>query len=276
MPDHSHPEPASGTEAAREIVACAERTLAAPSARIELHQEFTYQRPEWPRPRGLSGMVLRLAGKLGKLLARAWWRRATRHLEPARRPEFGHLVGEGIAEPARGRYMIDYGSYAQIHTEGKTFGGGSGRSFQKLDLFPGRGAMADALWLVSLLRGATDASLDGTETLHGTVCRRLAAHADMERASAASGEGLPAPQVDRFEELRAMPVTVWIDGQHVRRVRFQQAVLPKLRRTLDLWDFGVPVNNLDWSHLPTFRSPGHGQKRKPWYQHGLRRYGRAR
>ncbi len=109
------------------------------------------------------------------------------------------------------------------------------------------------------------------DTLHGAVCRRFAAHVDMERASAASGEGLPPPQVDRFEELRALPVAVWIDGQHVRRIRFEQA--PFRRLTLDLWEFGVPVDELDWSRLPAFRSPGY--EPKPWYQRALRRYRRV-
>jgi hypothetical protein len=40
MPNPSDPEPAGGVDAAREVVACAERTLAAPSARIELRQEL--------------------------------------------------------------------------------------------------------------------------------------------------------------------------------------------------------------------------------------------
>ncbi len=124
MPESSHPEPASGAEAAREIVTCAERTLAAPGVRIELYQELKFPQAEWPQPRGWRGRVLRLAGRLAKLLVRFAWRRATRRLEATRGLELGHLVGEGIAEPARGRYMIDYGSFAEIHTEGKTLEAG--------------------------------------------------------------------------------------------------------------------------------------------------------
>jgi hypothetical protein len=26
--------------------------------------------------------------------------------------------------------------------------------------------------------------------------------------------------------------------------------------TLELWDFGVPVDSLDWSRLPSFRAEG--------------------
>src|SRR6266567_6183716 len=63
MPNPSDPEPAGGAEAAREVVACAERTLAAPSARIELREELGFGQADWPRPPGWRGSVLRLAVK---------------------------------------------------------------------------------------------------------------------------------------------------------------------------------------------------------------------
>ncbi|HUY50977.1 MAG TPA: hypothetical protein VMV92_35610 [Streptosporangiaceae bacterium] len=71
MPESSDPEPASGAEAAREIVTCAERTSAAPGVRIELCKELKVPQAEWPRLRGWRGRVVRLAGRLGKLLVRA-------------------------------------------------------------------------------------------------------------------------------------------------------------------------------------------------------------
>jgi hypothetical protein len=86
-----------------------------------------------------------------------------------------------------------------------------------------------------------------------------------------AGEGLRPPPVERFEELRALPVTVWIDGLHVRRVRFEDGAPLRHLMMLDLWEFGVPVEDLDWSRLPTFRSRVYEQKRKPWYQRVLRR-----
>ena len=48
MPNPSDSEPAGGVEAAREVVACAVRTLAAPSARIELRQELRLAQADWP------------------------------------------------------------------------------------------------------------------------------------------------------------------------------------------------------------------------------------
>jgi hypothetical protein len=77
---------------------------------------------------------------------------------------------------------------------------------------------------------------------------------DLERASAAVDGGLAVPEVERFENLRVLPFTVWIDNQHVRRVRFCEGRGPQSALTVDLYDFGTPTNHLDWSRLPTFRS----------------------
>jgi hypothetical protein len=270
MPGPSDPESVRGVEAAREVVACAERTLAAPSARIELRQELRIGQAGWPAPPGRRGRVMRVAVKTGGLLMRAWWRLAT-HRGPNRGLAFGQMFGEGFAEPARGRYMIDFGSRAQLYAGGKRFFGRSGRSVEAARRLRAGQRVGEVFWLLWLLPGTTDASLDGTEMIRGTACRRLAAHADMERASTAGGNGLRPPPVDRFEELRAVPVTVWIDGQHVRRVRFEGGPPLRLRATLELWEFGVPPGELDWSRLPTFRSPGYEQERRPWYQRVVRR-----
>lgn len=271
MPESSHSEPVSGAGAAREIVACAERTLAAPSVRIEVRWELKFLRDEWTPLRGWRGRVLRLAVKAANLLVKVRWRRVTRSLPYARNLHSGQVVSGGIAEPARGRYMIDYGSYAELHAAGETFSGRSGLPLQRLHPRPESGRVGDVLWLLRLPTGTTDARLEGSDTLHGAVCQRLVAKVDMARASAASEQGLASPQVDRFEELRALPVTVWIDGQHIRRVRFEQTSPASRCLTLDPWEFGIPVAEPDWSRLPTFRSPGYEQERKPWYQRVLRR-----
>jgi hypothetical protein len=47
-------------------------------------------------------------------------------------------------------------------------------------------------------------------------------------------------------------VEFWIDGSHIRRVRFESE---NRIETVELWDYGVGTDGLDWSRLPTFRSP---------------------
>jgi hypothetical protein len=49
-----------------------------------------------------------------------------------------------------------------------------------------------------------------------------------------------------------MAVEVWLDRSHVRRVRFKDE---QRVETVELWDFGIPLHALDWTRLPTFRSP---------------------
>ena len=56
-------------------------------------------------------------------------------------------------------------------------------------------------------------------------------------------------------------LTVWVDDQHVRRIRFEEHASSRQASvsrvvTLELWDFGIPVDSLDWSRLPSFRTEG--------------------
>jgi hypothetical protein len=49
-----------------------------------------------------------------------------------------------------------------------------------------------------------------------------------------------------------LPAEVWLDDSHIRRVRF---VSERRIESLELWDFGASLEGLDWTRLPTFRSP---------------------
>jgi hypothetical protein len=263
------PEVGGSAEVADEIVACAERTLAEPSARIEFRQDWSYPKTEWPRRRRRRGGFLRPVGRLAKTIVKAAWKRATRDLN------FGHMIGKGILEPTTGRFMIGYGSFAQIHTDGKTFGGRSGRCLETLDPFPTPGHTEEMLWLLRLLWGATDATLEGEKLLHRTPCKKLGARVDMARASAASDDGLRTPAAGRFEELRALPRSVWIDAERVRRIEFEHE---SRQLMLELWDFGVSADEFDRSRLPTSRSPeeaaDYAGESRSWYRRALRRFSR--
>jgi hypothetical protein len=104
-------------------------------------------------------------------------------------------------------------------------------------------------WLVDLLRGIADADHEGDDLVRGTRCRRLATRVDLSVASAASKDGLRPPTVQRFEELLALPLTVWLDETYVRRVRFSEFSGGAIQ-TLDVWDFGVDTSGIDWSQRP--------------------------
>lgn len=82
----------------------------------------------------------------------------------------------------------------------------------------------------------TDIRPAGYETVRGTRCRVVAA-----RAGSAE-------------------FTIWIDDEHIRRVRSVWNVAGKpvsVTRTLELWDFGAADGSADWTRLPDFRTAGH-------------------
>jgi hypothetical protein len=52
-----------------------------------------------------------------------------------------------------------------------------------------------------------------------------------------------------------LPLDVWLDQTYVRRVRFtREERFGRETEAIELWEFGVTVNHLDWTRLPTFRS----------------------
>jgi hypothetical protein len=97
--------------------------------------------------------------------------------------------------------------------------------------------------VLSQLRDATGARHAADETVRGMQCRVAAVSAD-------SAEFM-----------------VWMGEGHFRRIQFDERparrnprVTAARRRTIELWDFGVPVDSLDWSRLPSFLPPGDGEE----------------
>jgi hypothetical protein len=148
--------------------------------------------------------------------------------------------------------MIASARHAEIYIDGKRFGGRPGRPVRTfLYPWPGGERSGEVLWLLRMLSGTLDARPAGYETVRGTSCRKFAARV---------GPGKTAVWADG-------ELTVWIDGKHVRRIQLKQNWLPGpagepgdlgifREVTLELWDFGVPVNKLDWSRLPSFPTSG--------------------
>jgi hypothetical protein len=226
--------PADDAAFVGEIIARAERTLAEPSSRIEFRVEWDFVRREPPQAR-LPGPV----GRLARLAARAAWDRIAPGVDAAAlRDMFTNNVGEGFLEPAVGRYQLDYGGYAAMCVDGKRFGGRSGTPLQPRhrQRRPPTG-LNEPLGMLRALLEVTDARHIGDEAVRGTECRAVA-------VTAGSAE-----------------LTVWVDDEHVRRVRSEEhSSRPDFSlstiTTLELWDFGVPVDSLDWSRLPSLRTPG--------------------
>jgi hypothetical protein len=95
----------------------------------------------------------------------------------------------------------------------------------------------DPLELLMRLRSVTAARYGGDETVREARCRKIA-------ATVSGG---------------AAGFTVWVDGEHVRQIRAVTletregvvvTVLATTTVTAQLWDFGVPVDLVDWPPLP--------------------------
>jgi hypothetical protein len=229
------PEPVSDAGAVQAVIACANRTLAAPSARIEFRVDWSFAAgPAARTEQRSSGFT----GRLVRRAAKAAWERIVPGVDAAAmRETFAHQMSTGYLEPASDRYMIDSGVYAEMRMNGQHFGGLPGALVQRrhqsrgADLEPG-----DPVAMLRALQRATEARYTGEETLRGTACRSAAV-----RAGSAE-------------------LTVLVDGEHVRRIRVEerasnQHVTTSKAWTLELWEFGVPVGQLDWSHLPSFVTP---------------------
>jgi len=218
------------------------RTLAAGSARIVVSREWTTDMP--PMPQRRRGGLLRPLMRAGKAAGKRLLTRALGDLD------FRRQEAEGFIDLARRRYLLDYGHYARLFADGQEWDGRSGRLLSTLsadtDVVP------TPLWLLDLLAGVTETRDAGTEGVRGTPCRRIAAKTDLSRASRDIPGGIAVPQLGRFEDLLALPIEVWVDESHVRRVRFER---DDRVETVELWDFGTPLDAIDWTRLPTFRSP---------------------
>jgi hypothetical protein len=101
--------------------------------------------------------------RLAKRAVKAGWERIAPGVE------LGPMTGEGFIEPAAGRYMIDYGLYAEIYTGGESFSGLPGSPLQARDQDRAPERPGDVLWLLRLLPGTTEARPVDDEMLRGTV-----------------------------------------------------------------------------------------------------------
>jgi len=231
-------------------------TVAAGTARVLAVTEHDVALwEELPRRRGpLSRAARFVAGAVAALLppvryvakfaGRRLWKLVGRGIS------FRRQEAEGVVDFAHRRYAVDYGHYSVMYMDGQHWNGRSGRARVTLPVRDGE--VPTPLWLVDLLSGVTQAEDQGPEIVRGATCRRIAVSVDVGRASAATPGGVAAPARSRFDELLSLPVDVWIDDSHVRRVRY---VAGETAETIELWDFGVRIKSLDWTYMRTFRSP---------------------
>ena len=215
-----------------EVIARAEATLAASSARFEVRKEVTAD-PGTSRAedRHRHGPFKRLAGSAVK----AAWDHMVPERDRTRLRTAGSGMARGIIEPSARRFQHhqvkqDLGApaLAMVITRPEL---GS-------DRMPNAHVMTeDPLELLTCLRSVTAARYAGDETVREARCRKFAATVGGTTAV----------------------FTVWVDNEHVRQIqavtsktaeRITVTVLATTTVTAQLWDFGVPVDSMDWPALP--------------------------
>jgi hypothetical protein len=237
-------------EALGQVREALERTLASGSARFEVSLINARARES---PKGFlatareDGVFLALLFSSGALVMRLskLGRRVRREIAEAWKPG----EAEGVVDFGGWRAATDYGEYATLEASGECWSGRSGRALSELT--PGRAHAFGPLWLLSALRGATEARMDGEEVVAGLGCRRFAVTVDLARASGSSRFDLAVPSVSGFRQLTQLPLHTWIDQDHrFRRLSFDSG---SSWHTVTFLAFDVDLP-ADWTHLPTSRS----------------------
>jgi hypothetical protein len=221
---------------AEHVAAAYERTIAATIARVEVCFDATWAMPARSRRRqgGLLGPAISVVS-----------RSLLKHVSQ----KFAHLRAEGVLDLQRRRYMLDYGGYVRLGTDGKEWAGLPGAAISSHSAE--EPSSPTPLWLIDVLAGVTAATTVGNDIVRGTPCTHLRVTVDLGRASKLTPGAVAVPSVDRFEDVLALPIEVWVDDQHIRRVRFSQEMRID---TLELWDVGSPLEGLDWTRPQPFPS----------------------
>jgi hypothetical protein len=189
-------------------------TLAAPSARVQFRFESNI------------GTRKDVRAKLARFVGDT----ALKRIVPGMGGSIAGRQGEGFIEPPAGRYQIYWGGYATVVTGGREFFGRLGEPVEEHPALDSDEREESLLEPLANMRGAASARFGGEDIVRGTPCRVIAA------------------------ETGSRKFTVWVDDVHVRQMSSKSAT-PSLwgtvtaEVTLELWDFGVAIEALDWSRF---------------------------
>jgi hypothetical protein len=148
------------------------------------------------------------------------------------------MAGEGVIDFAERRYMVNWGSYAEVYRDGELRGGREGRSLASLSVH--QPASPTPFLVLDLLAAVTDSHDLGPDDVRESACRHLVIELGRTR--------LPLTFPSRWsEDLDRMRPEVWISDGSLRRV---EVVAEGRSHALELWDLGTDVDVLDWTRLP--------------------------
>ena len=251
-----HTDAMSHHPAARdEIVGALERTLLRGSARtsLQLESELPDDDASSPRPaRAERDALGRAKAAAGHAVSQAiLWGLRRAH----------EWTSSKMARPVVG--VIDFAEHrcvqlpsgqseAELIVGDERWLGAPGTAINRLTAKPA--TVWQPLWLVDLVRGVVDAREHPAQDAGGNGPRRFSATSDLNRAAEAVPYGMAIPpNLDRLDDLRNIPIDVWVDDDgFIRRLRHDNARPTTLMTsTLDLTELGIAVPE-DWSRIPVF------------------------
>lgn len=206
------------TSATERVAAAYRRTVAAGVARVEVFFDSTWA-PS-PRARARQGGLLGPAISLHSGVSRSLRGHFSR--------KFGHVRAEGVMDLQRRGYMLDHGGFARMGADGKEWAGQPGRAISTRSAEEPNSPTP--LWLIDVLAGLTEATMASTDVVRGTPCTHHHVTVALSQASPVIRDAVAVPGVDRFEDVLASPIEVWIE----------------------LWDVGSPLEGFDWTRLQAF------------------------
>lgn len=190
-------------------------TLAAPNARVQFRVETNL------------GTRRDLPARLIRFITDSVLKR----MVPGMEMSVAGRQGEGFIEPLTGRYQIYWGGYATVVTGGRQFFGRPGEPVEEHPTSDSDAGEDSLLEPLEHMRSAVSARFSGEDVVRGTPCQVIAAVTDSRE------------------------FTVWVDDVYIRRIS-EKITRPSLwgtftaEVTLELWDFGVTTETLDWSRFP--------------------------
>jgi hypothetical protein len=145
-------------------------------------------------------------------------------------------TSQGVIDLTQRRYMLFDDEYAQLYSDGRVWGGDPGEKLVRWKGF--READPLALRPLDALQAVTSARKGGREQVRGVSCEIFACDVDAQRLFH-----------EWSSQVSTLQMTVGVDGGgYVRRV---QVYAEDRTWTIELWDFGLVVEDLDWTRLPT-------------------------
>jgi len=198
------------------VIAAREDLKAAQTTRFRFSMAMTWP-DDVPRPRN---RLVRLAMRLGG--------------------RFSRFTVVGLLDVSRRRYLATSGSEAVLHADGLVYKGKPGTPLEE----GRRDRGLTPLWMVDLLAGVTAAA--DLPTVGADLPREVEASVDFGRAADAS-PSFHLPGFSSTEDWRARPVRLRIADGRLMSIEYAKE---DLRQTLELHDFGVSLDDVDWSRLP--------------------------